>query len=253
MQYKFTQGRENYEMYAGGGVIYAQAGHTAFPIRLANEVFRRCVAFRESQGAAERCVLYDPCCGSGYLLTTLAYFNWDSIARIIASDINADAVALAERNLSLLRPHGLERRIDELAEMHTRFGKESHALALQHARQLHRQLTAFLRHHHIPTDVFHADGTDAAQVDSALNGTSPDVVIADIPYGWHEKWSAESRALAENADPVDAMLESLLPVLAAKAVIAIASDKTVKVHHPRFRRLNKFKVGKRQLVILTPL
>ena len=55
MQYKFTQERENYEAYASGGVLYAAPGHPAFPIRLANEIFRRCMAYRKAAGASGRC------------------------------------------------------------------------------------------------------------------------------------------------------------------------------------------------------
>ena len=252
MQYKFVPERENYEPYAGGSVIYAAPGHTAFPIRLGNEIFRRCLAFRAAQGAAARCTLYDPCCGGGYHLTTLAYFNWTSIDRIIGSDISAEAVTLAGRNLGLLHMSGLERRMAEISGMAAQFGKDSHALALENALLLQQQLATFLQDHPIATQVFQADATDSRAVAAALAGARPDVVISDIPYGWRSNWSADSLALAEDVDPVHALLDSLLPVLASKAVVAIAAAKTDKVRHERYHRLDKFQLGKRQIVILRP-
>ncbi|MFO7323200.1 MAG: hypothetical protein DIU68_015840 [Chloroflexota bacterium] len=250
MQYKFTRDRENYEMYASGGVIYAAPGHTAFPVRLANEVFRRCLAFRAAQGMTGPCTLYDPCCGGAYHLTTLAYFNWNSIARIIGSDIDEDAVALARRNLSLLHSAGLERRIEELAALHERFGKPSHAAALDNARILRQWLEQWSTQRRIETAVFRADATDRRSLKAGLAGVRPDVVFTDIPYGWRSNWSPDTLALEAGIDPVQALLDALLPELAPGAVVAVASNKTVKVQHTGYRRIEKFKAGKRQLVIL---
>jgi len=253
MQYKFAQERENYAPYASGSVIYAAPGHTAFPVRLANEIFRRCVRFRNTQGASGRCTLYDPCCGGGYHLTTLAYFNWAEIERIVGSDIDAEAAALAARNLGLLQFDGLERRIVEITQMAGEFGKESHALALKNALLLKHQLAAFLQDHPIATRVFQADVSDQRDITAALGGVRPDVVISDIPYGRRSNWREDSLALAAAKDPVYELLESLLAVLAPKAVVAIASAKTDKILHERYQRLDRFQLGKRQIVILRPI
>jgi len=79
MPYKFARDRENYELFAGGGVLYSAPGHAAFPVRLTNEIFGRCMALWDAEGGGRRPTLYDPCCGGAYHLTTLAYFNWNRI------------------------------------------------------------------------------------------------------------------------------------------------------------------------------
>jgi len=238
MQYKFTRDRENYEMYASGGVIYAAPGHTAFPVRLANEVFRRCLAFRAAQGMTGPCTLYDPCCGGAYHLTTLAYFNLNSIARIIGSDIDEDAVALARRNLSLLHSAGLERRIEELAALHERFGKPSHAAALDNARILRQWLEQWSTQRRIETAVFRADATDRRSLKAGLAGVRPDVVFTDIPYGWRSNWSPDTLALEAGIDPVQALLDAqgfLQVDLHVGHLTACATGRLVD-HHGRLRQ-----------------
>jgi hypothetical protein len=48
------------------------------------------------------------------------------------------------------------------------------------------------------------------------------------------------------------MLETLQPILSPQAVIAIASNKQSKISHDAYRRVEKFKVGKRQVVLSQP-
>lgn len=253
MPYKYAHERENYEMYASGSVLVSAPGHPAFPIRLANEIFRRCMAFREARGATGRCTLYDPCCGGAYHLTTMAFFNWAEIDRIIASDIDDDAVTVARRNLALLQPDGMARRIAEIEAMRAEFGKESHALALENAHTLAGRLTGLRQDHAVETRVFQADATDERAVAAGLDGARPDIVISDIPYGWHSDWHAESQALMDAADPIQRMLDALLAVIAPDAVVAIAAAKTSKIKHERYQRLERFQMGKRHISILTPV
>src|SRR5258707_9906392 len=133
MPYKFALGRPDYSDLAAGQVLYSQAGRPAFPVRLASEMFQRCLAFRAARGREEALSLYDPCCGAAYHLTTLAFLHRGSIREIIASDVDPLAVQLARRNLGLLALAGLDQRIGELAALHHRFGKESHRAALDSA------------------------------------------------------------------------------------------------------------------------
>lgn len=237
MEYKFTQDKENYEMYASGGVFYA--GQTAFPVRLATEIFRRCMALRNE---SRRCVLYDPCCGGAYHLATLAYFNWSRIERIIASDIDANILSIAAKNLSLLKPDGLERRIEEIKSMYQQYGKPSHETALQYALALRQQ-----QDKPIETQVFRANALDSAAIRAGLDDTKPDIVISDLPYGQHSEWQGIS-----TVEPVHQLLDSLLSVLTSNAVVAIAAAKKDKIKHEGYHRLEKFNVGKRQIVILRP-
>src|SRR5262249_13232498 len=105
MPYRFALEREDYSDLAAGKGFQSLPHNPAFPIRLANEIFQRCIAIRaqiNSSSPEERLVLYDPCCGSGYLLGTLAYFNWPHLAQLIGSDIEPRALAVAAKNLALL-------------------------------------------------------------------------------------------------------------------------------------------------------
>jgi hypothetical protein len=47
------------------------------------------------------------------------------------------------------------------------------------------------------------------------------------------------------------MLTALLPLLAADAVVAVAADKGQTIAHEAYQRLDKFRVGKRQVAILS--
>ena len=239
-------------MYAAGGVLYAAPGHTAFPIRLANETFRRCMAFRDTEGESGPCILYDPCCGGAYLLTTLAYFNWHKIKRIFGSDIDVEALCLAARNLSLLKVDGLDRRIKELSAMSQQFGKPSHSASLRNAMILRHRLLELSEDHRIKTHLLRADATDRSAIMAELVDIKVDVVITDIPYGQHSHWRSDTSTSASATNPVRQMLESLLPVLSPKAIVAIAAAKTDRIAHEGYQQLKKFKLGKRQVVFLRP-
>ena len=54
MQYKFAKEQPDYSDLASGRVFYSLPGHPAFPVRLASEVFQRCLAHREDAGAQLR-------------------------------------------------------------------------------------------------------------------------------------------------------------------------------------------------------
>ena len=103
----------NFEDFAGGRVLYHMPGTSNFPVRLAGEIFMRCVQFVEK----EKAVLYDPCCGGGHLLTVLGFLCGDRIGSVYGSDIDEEAVALAAKNLSLLTEEGLARRKAQLTDV----------------------------------------------------------------------------------------------------------------------------------------
>ena len=50
MQYLYATERPDYSDLASGRVFYSLPGHPAFPIRLASEIFQRCLAFRRAAG-----------------------------------------------------------------------------------------------------------------------------------------------------------------------------------------------------------
>src|SRR5690242_15899496 len=117
MVYRFAQERQNYAALAAGTVLYSSAGHPSFPIRLADEIFQRCLAAQQHEREDDCRVLYDPCCGSAYLLTTLGFLHRDRLKQIIGSDIDGQVLNLAERNLSLLTDAGLQARIAQIRAM----------------------------------------------------------------------------------------------------------------------------------------
>ena len=46
MEYKFANEHANYADLASGHVFYSLPGHPAFPVRLASEIYQRCLALR---------------------------------------------------------------------------------------------------------------------------------------------------------------------------------------------------------------
>lgn len=248
MTYLFTTEHPDYSDLASGRVFYSLSGHPAFPIRLASEIFQRCLAIRARYGRAGRVVLYDPCCGAGYLVSVLSYLRWPQIWAAIGSDINAEAVSLAGRNLGLLQAGGLNRRMAEIAEMIRLYGKESHREALQSCHILQERVCRMAEDFPLVTGAFQADTFDGKALVEHLAGVQADIALTDVPYGLHSEWQAENRV-----EPAHAMLDALRGVLAPGGLVAVASDKHQKVAHERFQQVARFQVGKRRVTILKPV
>lgn len=85
MNYKYFND-DNFEDFASGRVIYHKTGMPNFPVRLAGEIFFRCLQYTDKKDIT----LYDPCCGSSYMLTVLGLLNIQEIENIVASDISED-------------------------------------------------------------------------------------------------------------------------------------------------------------------
>jgi 23S rRNA (guanine2535-N1)-methyltransferase len=58
MQYKYEKTMLDYSDLASGRVFYSLPGHPAFPIRLASEIFQRCLASRATVYKNTTPVLY---------------------------------------------------------------------------------------------------------------------------------------------------------------------------------------------------
>ena len=248
MAYRFAQERRNYAALAAGTVLHSLPGHPAFPIRLADEIFQRCLVLQQPEGANKCRVLYDPCCGGAYLLTTLGYLHADCLKLIIGSDSDTQALSLAERNLSLLSEAGLQGRIDQIRSLLALYGKGSHASALAHAEQLREWYTHRAAMCALTTRLFQADATAEADIAAKLAGQPIDMVITDIPYGRSSAWSGA----VSSANPAWHLLNALLPIIDERSIIAICSDKQQKVAHERYKRVDHFQIGKRRIVILKP-
>lgn len=252
MQYKYAKEQLDYSDFSSGRVFYSVPGHPAFPIRLASEIFQRCVAHRaEIYGTQSPITLYDPCCGAGYHLSVLAYLHGEQIREVIGSDIDEKAVAVARRNLGLLHMDGLDRRIDEITKMIELYEKASHKDALRSASILKKRLSSLTGERTLETGVFQANAMAQKQVSSHIKPRSVDIVFTDVPYGQHSQWRDVDYSDASN--PLHSMLDALLGVLSSSAIVAIVSDKQQKVFHERYERIERFQAGKRRGVILRPI
>jgi hypothetical protein len=247
MRYRHTIDR-NFEDFASGRVFYTLPGQPAFPVRLASEIFQRCLVHWQKMGGEGLCTVYDPTCGGAYWLVALAYLHWDRVSAIYASDVDAEVITLAKRNLSLLTTQGLHKRIAEIEAMFSAYGKESHAGALESANRFHRQLKQYLKSHTIHTHVFLADGMEPQPIQQGTHDSHIDILIADVPYGWHSTW--QETADNKPHSPIWRMLDALRPVLSPESVIAIAADKRQVIRHDGYQRLERFQVGKRQIALL---
>jgi 16S rRNA G966 N2-methylase RsmD len=245
MEYKYAAERPNYADLASGHVFYSLPGSPAFPIRLASEIYQRCLAFRGTGSSPY--TVYDPCCGAAYHLSVIAYLHWDSVCRVIGSDIDEKAVQLAERNLGLLTPDGMERRSRELSAMVHLYDKESHKGALESITRMQEQVNRLTAVRPIQTRVFRANATEAAGLREGLQDTAIDIIFTDVPYGQHSRWQE-----VPTQDPVWAMLNTLLEFLSPQSIVAVAADKGQKILHEGYQRLEKMQIGKRQIIILKP-
>lgn len=235
MKYQFVKAKTNYEDYAAGRVIYTQAGMTSFPVRLASEIFLRCAAVLDKSHLR----IYDPCCGSGYLLTVIGYLHGSQISALWGSDISSDAGYLAQKNLNLLTHEGLAQRQSQIEKMLQDYGKVSHAAALNSVEALHQQL---------PQSEINRGAWTANAMHTTLKSASVDVLITDVPYGNVAAWDN-----VKSDDPLFTLLEAQFPVLARPSVVAIISDKKQKAAHPKYQRILHDTLGKRRITLLQPM
>ncbi len=252
MQYKYVTEQQDYSDFASGRVFYSLTGHPAFPVRLASEIFQRCVASRKTiYNNSTPCTLYDPCCGAAYHLSVLAYLHKEYIQEVIGSDVDEKAVALASQNLGLLGVAGLDKRISEISKMFELYNKDSHKDALASGYILKNRISAFTQEHSVITKVFQASATDSKSIIKNVKAKSVDIVFTDIPYGQHSRWHGLNSD--ELLDPPFLMLNALIDILSTSSIVAIVSDKQQKVLHKDFQRVEQFQIGKRRVVILKPI
>ena len=249
MAYRFATQKTSYAAYASGQVFYSLPGHPALPLRLSSEIFQRALAHLPPETAPY--ALYDPCCGSAYHLSTLAYLHWFPIKKIIVSDIDPEALKLAQANLALLSLAGLKKRIKSIEAHIEAYHKPAHHQALAHAQSLKQILNRHLSNHKIETQSFQANAGQKAQILAGLGPNKVDLVLSDLPYGEQSRWQAIEGLKAHS--PAWQLLENLQDVVKPQGVVALAADKSQKLKHPAYQSLEKFKVGKRQIVLLRPI
>jgi tRNA G10 N-methylase Trm11 len=251
MPYRYVLDRQDYTDYSGGRVFSTRPGFPAFPVRLASEVFQRCLALREKAGRSGACLLYDPCCGGATHLAALALLHREALAGIAASDIDPAALRLARQNLSLLTLEGLDLRIRQIEGYLAEFGKLSHAAALESARRLRGRLESLAGLPPLEVHLFLADATRPEELRAGLGSRRADILLADVPYGRLSAWRGGAPEEAR-LPPAGQMLETLQGVLAPGAVLAVAADKDQPIAHPAYRQVGKMPHGRRQVVFLSP-
>lgn len=230
MEYRYGK-NENYEDLSAGRVLYNVKGMTNFPVRLAQEIYGRCLQYSPKKS---NICLYDCCCGGGYLLTVLGFLNQDTIGRIIGSDIDIEILDVAKKNLSLLSKEGMDKRILEIDQMIASYQKQSHIEAKQSAIKLKGLIKT-----NIDYEVFQCDALKA--IDLKIR---PDIIIADVPYGNIVSWEGNE----ENV--IDKLLDALYKVSSSDTIIGLCMNKKQKIRNEKFASLEKQQIGKRRFQIL---
>lgn len=229
MEYLYCE-NANYEDFSSGRVLYGGKGIPNFPVRLINEIFGRAAHHLDKKS---NLIVYDPCCGGGYSLAVLGFFNSANLQKIYGSDVDPNMLEHAEKNLSLLTVEGLEQRRAELSSLFDTYQKPSHKEALGSVDVLREKLVK-----PVPFEVFSADCTgDLPHID-------PDIIITDIPYGNLVNWNDES------GNSLDSMLDSLYSISDHETVLALSMDKKQKFTNDRWQVLEKHNIGKRKFVIM---
>lgn len=243
MQYKFEVEKRDFSYLASGGVIKSTPKAPAFPVRLASELFLRAVNLLPYKN--ERYSVYDPCCGSGYLLSVLGIVHSEIISKIIASDIDKDILSLTEKNLSLFNKKGILDRFKELRKLREEYRKESHLNAISNLLQI-RKVTVFSN---INVDVFCSDILSNKILNSHIENTI-DIVITDIPYGEQTIWKTSYPNNLKSSDHLFSLLENLTNVLKDGGIVVIVGKKDFTANHQLYIKVKSVKHGKRKAIFL---
>jgi 23S rRNA G2445 N2-methylase RlmL len=187
-------------------------------------------------------VLWDPCCGSGYLLTVIALLHRTMLRSVLATDIDPQAVELARQNLALLDPAALIAREHELAERAERFDKPSYLDTAQAAHRLSAKLTR--QGGGLPVLTREANVFDRKDLAAAVRDVNPDVVITDVPYGEQTAWLG-----ANDGADVPEMLAAIASVLPEDAVLGV-TVRGRRVPLGGARRRESLKIGTRAVALL---
>ena len=132
----------------------------------------------------------------------------------------------------------------------------TYSQAIESALRLRERLFAG-REEELVTWAFQADATDARSLERGLQGRAIDVLIADLPYGRDSQWKRLQEDGVPSCSPQLQMLDALLAVTSARtnapAIVAVSAAKGQKLVHPAYRRVERFRLGKRQVTLLKPV
>lgn len=240
MKYKFETNKRDYSDFSSGRVLYNAANTTAFPVRLASEIAQRSFDFLEKKGIQGSFKIYDPCCGGGFLLTTIGFLYYNQVFELIATDFDDEVLETAKKNLSLLSREGLDRRKKEIEGYIQAYGKDSHRQALKSIDYLE----TLIGEKNIEIHCMQRDITDMREIPIE----DVNVIITDIPYGNIVDWEGV------NKNPIENLFENCYKALDKKSsVLVIVADKKPELKHKLFQRVQYFKLGKRQIAFFEPL
>lgn len=228
MEYKYTK-NDNYEDFASGRVLYHVGGEPTFPVRLALEIYERCLLYSNKKTEIS---LYDCCCGGAYMLTILGLLKSDTLSSLYGSDINSESIKLAKDNLSLLTKNGISKRRDELKALYQKYKKASHMEALQSIDRIERLLTK-----EIKTCIFNQNVLEVHDLSFV-----PDIIITDVPYGNMVEWD-------EGSGGINQMMSSLAAVCGRETILCVCTDKKQKIQTGIYQRLERQLIGKRKFEI----
>ena len=233
MVYKYFP-NNNYEDYSSGRVIYHKSNYPNYPVRLVGEIFYRCLEHLKKKN---KLCLYDPCCGSAYMLTVLGYLFNENIETIYCSDISSEAVELSYKNLSLLTDSGIEKRKNELINFIKIYNKESHRNALISLEKIKHLLK-----HEIKYNVFLANILNEKELIN--KNFLADIVITDVPYGNLVNW------YINNDEEKGKLFNGIKPVINSDSIIAISHNKKQKINNSKFKIIEKILIGHRKIELL---
>ena len=168
MSYRYATERTDHSALASGQVLRSAPGYPGFPVRLASELLQRAMVHVEG----DRARLWDPCCGSGYLVAVLGLLHRDRLTHVRATDVDEEAVGIAARNLELLTAEGLAERERELRRSARDFGRVAFVERAEAARDLAAGLAA------MGGDLPHESGV--ADVFGLAGPVDADLVITDV-------------------------------------------------------------------------
>ena len=236
MQYKYCA-NENFEDFASGRVLSHKYGFPNFPVRLAQEIYCRCLNYLKNK--TDICI-YDPCCGSAYMLAAVGFLNFNNLNKIVCSDYDDNALEFAGKNLNLLSVSGLQERIAYLENLYIKFNKPAHLEAIESAKRLMKFIN---EEHSVNILSFKADILSENSLKD--KNFKADIVFTDIPYGNLVSWQED------NDNNINILLNNLKPVITSDSVIAVCSSNRQRIKSENYARLEKQQIGKRKFEILT--
>ena len=238
-KYKYTSSEENYEDFSSGRVLYGVQGATNFPVRLGSEIFQQCAAYLKSKGKQGPYHLYDPFCGVAYSLTTLGFLHGKELASLTASDADRKVLEFAGKNLSLLTPEGLNRRIEELKTFVEKYNKDSHREALKSAYRLRERTLS-----RVPVHCFQFNAVGEGELSESI--PKMDIVITDLPYGKLAQWDAASG----DETAVQIFLDKIKSKLSPLSVVAIVCEKKQRFSYQGYKNVATWVLGKRRILFI---